>query len=488
MADEASTPNTEPVDTTENSEPAARPLTFWQKLRSPFRFKIQFVPKSQSDAARDDSAEVVSEQKKDKKTRKSKQPKQPKEKKSKPPKEKKAKPVKKEKPAKKGKKAAAADGGEPVKKKLPIVIIIIAAVLLVGAAISVFMIFRSQTSPESQLNKANKYVQEQKFEDAIEIYNTLISKDAVAVEAYLGLADAYVGMEDSSSAILKLEVGYQTTQDARLSERLAALAPDADTSDTPEPSAETPDDTVVTFQDAAFESMLRLALEIPATRDILQKDLNTVRSLKIVGGTHAVVNQSLAVKNEKDGYTINGTFYAERGGIKSLDDLKQFKNLTKLTICYNSISDISGLRYTPSMQLLGLYANDISDISAITGLTNLKWLYLYNNRISSLSALSELSGLQQLYVQYNDISDLTPVKNLSALQELFVDYNNITDIAVIENLMNLHFFSAKYNHITDIAPVAHVPSLTDVSFIGNPVADYSPANKIPNVNQSFASP
>jgi len=472
--------NTNPAGSSIESEdglPEEQKLTLWQKLKGPFRFKVNLRNDKEQAELSDDTASPGDTQETG-----GEEAAPAKEKKRKPEKPAKPKKVKKPKAAKPKKKKTANSDKEKGKKGL-IAIISISTVLLAGAVVAGIMIFRSMGSIDSQFQKAEKYMASEKYDDAIAVYNKLTAEgsDGEVTRAYLGLADAYVQKEDVESAVANLQVGYGLTKDEQLSNKIQELAPEAS-----DPlSAAPPGDRVIDFSDPQFDKMVRMALNIPVSQTILQKDLDKVRSLKIIGSTHAVANSPLPVINTSDGYSINGELFTERGGITSLDDLRYFSNLTKLTIGYNSISDVSGLSDAGSLEMLGLYANNVGDLSVVADLHELKWLYVYHNNISDLSPLSGLSGLRHLYVQYNQITDLTPLSGLNSLEELFVDNNRISDISAVAQLKKLRFFSAKNNQISDISPIAGLQSLSDVSFLGNPVSDYAPAASVNNVNNSF---
>lgn len=74
-----------------------------------------------------------------------------------------------------------------------------------------------------QLDLGQRYLSEQKYTEAIVAFQKVIELDDKNVEAYLGLSDVYMAMEDREDAISALETGYKKTQDERLKERLEEL-------------------------------------------------------------------------------------------------------------------------------------------------------------------------------------------------------------------------------------------------------------------------
>lgn len=66
--------------------------------------------------------------------------------------------------------------------------------------------------PENRLNRhlemANKYLEETNYEQAIVEFDKVIAIDPMSTAAYIGKAEAYVGLNDYDMAIETLEVGY----------------------------------------------------------------------------------------------------------------------------------------------------------------------------------------------------------------------------------------------------------------------------------------
>ena len=102
-----------------------------------------------------------------------------------------------------------------IKKKLvvPVIISIIAVLVIVAVVVVVFKISSSgkDRKLQEQLELGEKYISELDYEQAIVAYEVAIEIDPMSVDAYLGLADAYVKQGMYEKAIEVLENGYFKT-------------------------------------------------------------------------------------------------------------------------------------------------------------------------------------------------------------------------------------------------------------------------------------
>ena len=97
------------------------------------------------------------------------------------------------------------------------------AALTVIAAVLIGIIAYNNSTPVKlgkQLELGQKYLTEQDYEQAIVAYQAAIEINPMASDAYLGLADAYIGKGEYEKAAEVLQTGYDTTADERLEEKL----------------------------------------------------------------------------------------------------------------------------------------------------------------------------------------------------------------------------------------------------------------------------
>lgn len=492
----------EVMDSAENNKGEVKVKNKGAFSRIKKTFRLSFKPKSGKDSSDDeglpDGLSFGSDDGKSgkgKKAKKEKAPKAPKAKKEKKP---------KASGSKKPKESGDSEDSEDKKKSKTLLFIIIGAGALVVGAVAFFIISSVLKQPtlEEQLSNAQALLGEQKYTEAEEIFEKVIKKDDKMVDAYLGLADSLVGQEKVDDATIGLTAALEPTEnDERIQAKLDEILnpPDAEvianpagassgttavgTSATPGTPAVTA--TPVRFSDPEFEKMIRIALKKGQSDEITNLELAEITSLKILGGTHASVEESFKAIVHADNYEVDGEVYTKRGDIKTLNDLKYFTGLRRLVVAYNVVFDINGISELEGLETLGIYCNDIVDLSPLSSMESLKYLYIYNNYVRDLTPLSNLTGLEQLWLNRNNITDISPLKNLTNLTELYINDNHISDISAVSNLTKLNFLYFDDNQVTDISAVRDLLSLTDISFVNNPVTDTTPSMHVRHVNRPY---
>lgn len=101
--------------------------------------------------------------------------------------------------------------------------IILAAVIILAVGMGLGIYNSPENRISRQLDLGQKYLEEQNYEQAVVAFNKVIEIDPMSVEAYLGLANAYVGLGDMDSAIAILEEGYEVTKDENINQMLKDL-------------------------------------------------------------------------------------------------------------------------------------------------------------------------------------------------------------------------------------------------------------------------
>ena len=96
-------------------------------------------------------------------------------------------------------------------KKKKLVVIAIVALACIAAIIAVVWKNAPVQKQKKQLELGNRYLEEMNYEQAKVVFEELIAIDPSNVEAYLGAAKAYAGLEDYESAVAVLQKGYDQT-------------------------------------------------------------------------------------------------------------------------------------------------------------------------------------------------------------------------------------------------------------------------------------
>jgi hypothetical protein len=100
----------------------------------------------------------------------------------------------------------------------------------------------------------------------------------------------------------------------------------------------------------------------------------------------------------------------------------------------NSISDFSQLK---NLKKLALVGNQVTDFTPIFSLKKLAYLDLTANPVSDLTGIGEMSALKTLYIDYTNIKDLTPLNECKTLKTVYVDEAQYT--AYVGDAKNLSF-------------------------------------------------
>ena len=127
------------------------------------------------------------------------------------------------------------------------------------------------------------------------------------------------------------------------------------------------------------------------------------------------INDALAIPMEED-ITIDN--------LESLEELYA-QNL--------HISSIGGLEHCKNLKRLSLLGNNISNVEPLENLNNLELLYLENNDIESIEAIGNLRNLYFLSIGYNPIRNIDVLEFLPSLN--YVGLSN-TEIISLEPLIN----------------------------------------------------
>ncbi|MGN0639325.1 MAG: leucine-rich repeat domain-containing protein [Oscillospiraceae bacterium] len=376
--------------------------------------------------------------------------------------------------------------------KKNIIIIIVAALLMagiVGAVVAVNVTKSNSQTALADIQIAERYLSEQNYEQAVIEFEKILEIEPMNVEAYLGLAEAYIGLGDNEKALEMLRKGLELTGDARIQAKIDELTKVEEPADSSGTSSTPNEPPQIVYGDAeclAIEEMIEAYLRGEGEVDTSM--LQNVTNLQILG-TEVIVHCGLRIGTETHGYswssvrdkftlrTMNGEVEIPYGSIDNINEDLPFifdmPLLDDLTINFNQISDVSPFAGLKNLTGLHLTANHISDITPLAGLTNLAWLDLFDNQITDFTPLSGLTNLTSLSLGSNQISDITPLAGLTNLTDLNLGGNQLSDISALSGLTNLTYLYLWNNQISDISPLARFKNLTRLDLEANQISDIS---------------
>lgn len=162
-------------------------------------------------------------------------------------------------------------------------------------------------------------------------------------------------------------------------------------------SADANQSAVIKFQDKELERLIKSSLGIQ-NRDILQKDINDIEVIDVVG-CFIQMKKTTGPYFGDNVYCHGGNYYIvnevrhednDRGVLKTLADFKKFPHLAALMIEYQDNPDISAIPDIQSIYQLELFNDNIKDISELAGAKQLRLLNLAFNPITDYSPLAGL--------------------------------------------------------------------------------------------------
>ena len=167
--------------------------------------------------------------------------------------------------------------------------------------------------------------------------------------------------------------------------------------------------------------------------------------------------------------------------LEGLDKLSQLTKLTDLSLWYCQIND-SDMQYfekLTNLTKLDLSYNEISDVSKLTDLTKINYLILTGNKIFDINPLNKLDKVTYLSINKNHIEDISVVASMKNITSFNCSENQISDISAVSNLTKLKTFTCSDNRVSDISSISNLRYLEDVTLSGNCITDFSPLMALP---------
>ena len=309
---------------------------------------------------------------------------------------------------------------------------------------------------ETALSRGKQYLSESRFNEAVEQFEKVLGINEKNVEAYLGLADAYLGLGDTEKAMEILRNGYEKTGDSRLQAKIDELT---------EPETPVEEEEISNFKPeyGSMGSVTILGTEL---------DIATTERLLIFNEElYQSGNWSYDILDEPETHFDSIIYLDGDLSVEEYNKIALLSQLELLEIDYAGITNLSPLVSLTNLIDLHLESNQISDITVLANLTNLTYLTFGDNQISDITPLIGLTNLETLGLWNNQISDITPLKGLINLKSLDLSVNQISDITPLAGLTNLQWLYLHDNQISDITSLSNLINLESLNLTGNPISD-----------------
>lgn len=246
-------------------------------------------------------------------------------------------------------------------------------------------------------------------------------------------------------------------------------------------------DGVVEWVDPTVEKLVRDYLDKP-DGDILRSELDGIESVGIYADMPMIVNYSLEIdwNRSLDGEVYylmtDDTAYNKRSTIQSLEDFKNFRNLSGFEMTYSELSDLSSAKYLKDVWNFSIYYSFVSDISPLEGFYHIDDLSIQYCEVENLDGLSNLNTIHRLSLAGNNISDVSPLSGLFRLEALELRENSITDFSALSGLKSLEELSLSDNPLSDLDPLREMTQLKNLSLYVCGISDVSALSGLVNLD------
>ncbi len=259
----------------------------------------------------------------------------------------------------------------------------------------------------------------------------------------------------------------------------------------------------VKFTDAAMESAIREALDVPAEKVLYTNDLWKITEFTTPKNAASFADLSYLTFVTK--LTVDSGASGTLGSLNAMTNLTELNiqnvavtadelavignlpMLESLTLKNCSLSTTAGLENAKKLTYLDLSGNTIRNIDAISSMAMLKEANLQHNAIVDVTPLAANTALTKLDLSFNAITSLSPICSNALLTWLDAGNNALTQLDNIGKLQGLQYFSAASNKLSGIGTLASCTELTELNICANEITDISALsalNKVATLNFS----
>lgn len=370
------------------------------------------------------------------------------------------------------------------------ILVAIVVVILGSVAIINNHHMNKPVSAQEHIDLGHTYLIELSYEKAVIEFTEAIEIEPLNADAYLGLAEAYVGTGNTEKAIEILEKGYDKTGDGRLKDMLRELLPPFEETTVTTTEITTEETTIVSTavmatvpdlsgltEDEAIAACETAGLKYSISYEYsenIEKGYVIGQTIPANASVAEMISVPFTVSNGNTGFeseiitttvttpiTVVQTSTAAIKTSEAVTTTAEATETTAETTRRVEYITIQGQRYSTSLTELDLSEMELTneDIKSISDMVNLTALNLSENEISNISMLAQLDNLEVLNLESNYISDIKSLSKLTNLKELYLGENQISNISVLSKLTNLEILSLSANKISDINALSNLENL-----------------------------
>ena len=162
-------------------------------------------------------------------------------------------------------------------------------------------------------------------------------------------------------------------------------------------------------------------------------------------------------------------------GITDISALSACRELERLDLTGNKISDITPLMDIPGLRELIIKDNLVTDLRPLMALTTLAYINAEGNGIISTVPLGSLTGLKELHLAENPISDYSGLSRLYSLETLGLEDTGLkdADLDSLKGLSNLRLLTITNNPDLGGEAVDKLKSALSASYVEHDDLVYS---------------
>lgn len=220
----------------------------------------------------------------------------------------------------------------------------------------------------------------------------------------------------------------------------------------------------ITFKEPLIEQAVRLTLVKEKGEVISEQELLSIDEIFIFGDKAAADMETFYGYGKS---FMNNDGSVLRGSIIGLDDLTKLKNLRRVSLVYQNITDLTPLSELVNLESVDLRHNPIEDVSPLSRLLMLSSVSLFDTNVSDLTSLRSCPRLVTVDAGLTHIQTMAAFEGLASLRILVMRKAPLQSIEQIEMLPMLEQVYLSETQVVDLSPLLDLPRLTTVEIDEN---------------------